>query len=67
MAQVESQSSTSLLTGGEQSIRVEDYLNDQLQTNADLENLDSLLQNVQKQHTLLKEQVSYHGIRFFYG
>lgn len=58
MAQVASRSSA----GVEQSARVEDYLNDQLQTTADLENLDSLLENVQKQHNLLKEQVRVHGI-----
>lgn len=58
MAEVAAQSSTS----AEQSTRVEDYLNDQLQSAADLENLDSLLANIQKQHTLLKEQVRGHCI-----
>ena len=53
MAQVATQTST----GVEQNIRVEDYLNDQLQSAADLENVSSLLENVQKQHVLLKEQV----------
>lgn len=38
-------------------IRVEDYLNDQLQTDADLENLDTLLDNVRNQQGLLKKQV----------
>lgn len=38
-------------------IRVQDYLNDKLQTAADLDNLDSLLQNVQQQHQLLQVQV----------
>lgn len=58
MAQVASQRSMGLVAGGgEQSVRVEDYLNDQLQTEADLENLDSLLENVQKQQKLLKDQV----------
>ena len=37
--------------------RVQDYLNDKLQTAADLNNLESLLQNVQQQHELLQEQV----------
>ena len=37
--------------------RVEDYLNDKLQTTADLESLDTLLIDVQKQQELLKRQV----------
>jgi RAD50-interacting protein 1 len=37
--------------------RVQDYLNDKLQTTADLSNLDSLLQNIQQQHELLRVQV----------
>lgn len=51
------------LPGEGQNIRVEDYLNDQLQTETDLENLDSLLENVQKQHILLEKQVRYHSAR----
>lgn len=42
----------------ERDVRVEDYLNDKLQTSADLENLDALLDNVLQQQTLLKQQVS---------
>lgn len=38
------------------SVRVEDYLNDKLQTSADLENIDTLLKNVLKQQSLLKQQ-----------
>lgn len=37
--------------------RAEDYLNDQLQTAADLEGLDGLIENVRKQQKLLEEQV----------
>lgn len=37
--------------------RVQDYLDDKLQSAADLESLDSLLANVQEQQTLLKKQV----------
>lgn len=37
--------------------RVQDYLNDKLQTTADLNNLDSLLQTIQEQHELLRVQV----------
>jgi hypothetical protein len=37
--------------------RVQDYLNDKLQTTADLNNLESLFQNVQQQHELLQVQV----------
>ena len=38
-------------------VRVQDYLNDKLQTTADLNNLETLLQNVQQQHELLRAQV----------
>ena len=38
------------------SVRVEDYLNDKLQTSADLENIDTLLKSVLKQQTLLEQQ-----------
>ncbi|KAI9760861.1 MAG: hypothetical protein M1835_000086 [Candelina submexicana] len=56
-----SQSARRLETGAalveERDVRVEDYLNDKLQTVADLENLDSLLLNVQNQQDLLKKQL----------
>lgn len=42
----------------EQSVRVEDYLKDKLQTSADLENLDILLRSVRNQQDLLAKQVS---------
>ena len=38
-------------------VRVQDYLDDQLQSAADLESLDTLLANVRKQQDLLKKQV----------
>ena len=38
-------------------VRIEDYLNDKLQTYTDLENLDSLLKNVRNQQDLLRDQV----------
>ncbi|MCJ1477058.1 hypothetical protein MMC13_005729 [Lambiella insularis] len=38
-------------------VRVEDYLNDKLQTHADLENLDSLLETVKEQQRLLRTQL----------
>lgn len=41
----------------ERTIRVEDHLNDKIQTNADLENLDNLLDSVRRQQALLKQQV----------
>ena len=44
----------------ERDVRVEDYLNDKLQTSADLDNLDSLLENVKNQQKLLREQASIH-------
>ena len=37
--------------------RIEDYLNDKVQNYADLENLDSLLENVRNQQNLLRDQV----------
>ena len=43
----------------ERDIRVEDYLNDKLQTSADLETLDILLENVLQQQSLLKQQVCH--------
>jgi hypothetical protein len=39
-------------------IRVQDYLDDKLQSAADLDSLDSLLENVKEQQLLLKQQVS---------
>ena len=57
MAEVATRVDTSKVSSEEQDIRVEDYLNDKLQTNADLENLDSLLATVRNQQALLKKQV----------
>lgn len=44
-------------TNEELDVRVEDYLNDKLQTYTDLENLDSLLAKVIEQQALLRNQV----------
>lgn len=41
--------------------RVQDYLDDKLQSAADLDSLDSLLENVREQQLLLKQQVSNGG------
>ncbi|KAI7238700.1 hypothetical protein KC330_g2367 [Hortaea werneckii] len=38
-------------------VRVQDYLDDKLQSSADLESLDSLLESVNNQHELLKRQL----------
>jgi len=38
--------------------RVQDYLDDRLQSTADLESLDTLLADVKRQQELLKKQVS---------
>lgn len=57
MAQTKVRSYPGQFHSEEQEVRVEDYLNDKLQTAADLESLDSLLENVQNQHSLFKQQV----------
>ncbi|KAI4165025.1 MAG: hypothetical protein LQ342_001301 [Letrouitia transgressa] len=41
----------------ERTIRIEDYLNDKIQTYADLANIDSVLENVTHQQSLLKQQL----------
>jgi hypothetical protein len=43
----------------ERDARVEDYLNDKLQTYDDLGGLESLLSSVKDQHDLLARQVSF--------
>ena len=43
-------------TGGVEA-RIDDYLNDKLQTLADLDNLDALLENVLRQQALLQRQL----------
>ena len=42
---------------GREDGRIEDYLNDKLQTEADLDGIDVLLNNVLEQQTLLQQQV----------
>lgn len=42
---------------GERDIRVDDYLNDKLQTESDFADLDSLIASVETQHIQLQEQV----------
>ncbi|MCJ1246578.1 hypothetical protein MMC30_003787 [Trapelia coarctata] len=49
--------SSTQITNEERDVRVEDYLNDKLQTYADLENLDTLLETVKQQQTLLRQQL----------
>ena len=44
--------------------RVQDYLDDKLQTVADLNNLDSLLQKIHQQHELLRVQVRLISVSF---
>lgn len=44
--------------GEERSVRVQDYLDDKLQTSNDLANLDVLLETVTNQQTLLRQQVA---------
>lgn len=57
MALVTPRTHSDQFSSEDRDIRVEDYLNDKLQTAADLDNLDALLENVQDQQNLLKEQV----------
>lgn len=45
----------------ERGARVEDFLNDKLQTSADLATIDDLLQGVKEQQVLLEQQVSRHS------
>ncbi len=42
---------------GDVRTRVEDYLNDKIQTAADLDQVDALVQRVQDQQGLLRKQV----------
>ena len=43
----------------ERDIRVEDFLNDKLQTSSDLANIDALLDEVKAQQVLLQQQVYF--------
>jgi len=43
--------------------RIRDYLDDRLQTAADLESIDLLLENVQTQQSLLQQQVPSTRVR----
>jgi hypothetical protein len=43
---------------GERDIRVEDYLNDKIQTTTDLDSLGNLIANVEAQKQQLEDQVS---------
>ena len=53
----------------QRAIRVDDYLNDKLQTTADLANIDTLLEDVRKQQRLLEQQVCslVMKLRYAYG
>ena len=57
MTTLNSREPSDSLLGEERAVRVEDHLNDKLQTHSDLENLDYLLDSVSKQQSLLKQQV----------
>ena len=41
---------------GDLDVRIEDYLNDKLQTSADLASIDTLLRDLGHQHDLLEKQ-----------
>lgn len=49
---------SSNISEGEHDIRLDDYLNDKLQTAADFQNLYSLIANVEEQRVQLLSQVS---------
>lgn len=57
MAAIAFRRSSTQTTNEGRDVRVEDYLNDKLQTYTDLENLDTLLETVKQQQTLLRQQV----------
>lgn len=57
MAEVTYRTSVSRVADEERDVRVEDYLNDKLQTRTDLANIDSLLEDVKAQQVLLQQQV----------
>jgi hypothetical protein len=46
---------------GERDIRLEDYLNDKIQTMADLANLSKIIETVEIQKQQLDQQVSLHS------
>jgi hypothetical protein len=48
----------------ERDIRLEDYLNDKIQTAADFDSLASLIANVEIQKKQLEEQVSDHTLSY---
>lgn len=58
MAELELSSTSDIRT------RVEDYLNDKIQTAADLDQLDNLLQQIHEQQSLLKQQVRSDALSF---
>lgn len=49
---------------GERDIRVEDFLNDKIQTTSDLGDLDSLIASVERQKEQLEEQVRIPGLEW---
>ena len=51
--------SMGIIPRDEGDTRVQDFLDDKLQTSADLDTLDSLLTNVRNQQSLLKKQVCF--------
>lgn len=57
MTNVISQKASRVMVDEGRDIRVEDYLNDKLQTSTDLGNIDTLLEDVKAQQVLLQQQV----------
>jgi hypothetical protein len=48
------------ITLGEGDVRLEDYLNDKIQTRPDLTNLAGLMENIELQKKQLEDQVGFH-------
>ena len=59
MTETMSMTKAALMPEGRIDVRVEDFLNDKLQTSSDLDSIDALLEDVKTQQALLRQQVDY--------
>ena len=67
MATVLASAANNRVATEERNIRVEDYLNDKLQTAVDIANIDTLLDDVRAQQALLQQQVRLYCVRFWHS